>query len=73
MDPYENLANAIIISAARDYRRTLKRLRHRPNAALWLYEKKSIEDFFFSEYFSALTTADPEKIITRIQLEEDYI
>ena len=73
VDQYELLAEKIILKAVKDYRRALKRLQKHTNDSWWLYQKKDIEEFFRSEYFSALTPADPEKIITRIQLEEDYI
>lgn len=61
MNPYENLANAIIIQAANDYLHAIE-----PT------EITSIEKFFRSEYFSALTSVDPERLIKRLQEERKY-
>ena len=33
-DPYQNLANAIVLSAVKDYRDALKRLNKKPNNKL---------------------------------------
>ena len=69
MDSYENLANAIVIQAAKDYRLALKRLRHHPydrDAALM---KSECESFFHSGWFGALTSIDPGILIHRLQSE----
>lgn len=62
-DPYENLANAIVAVAADDYRTALKE----KNETL----KKSLEDFFFSDWYKVLTNIKPEFLIKMLQLESD--
>lgn len=59
MDPYENLANAIIVQACKDYRLT-------ENKAVL----KEIENFFHSELFSVLTSLDPDLLITELRKEK---
>ena len=59
-DPYESLANAIILQAAKDYRNALKRLKKHPNREIDLYMKQEVEQFFRSDWYSCLTTVDPE-------------
>jgi hypothetical protein len=61
VDPYENLANAIIMQAVKDYRNTTS-----PS------EIKSIERFFRSDLFSALTSVDPEFLIKRLREERKH-
>ena len=58
-DPYENLANAIILQAVKDYR-------------LHDDEKElaSIERFFRSGWFSVLTSINPEMLISKLRKEK---
>lgn len=44
-DPYENLANAIIIQAANDYVAALRKIRKNPNNKAALHDAMSIENF----------------------------
>ena len=57
--PYENLANAIILQAVKDYR-------------LHDDEKElvSIERFFRSGWFSTLTSINPEMLISKLRKEK---
>jgi len=57
--PYENLANAIIEQAVKDYR----------NAEI-SQSKSAIIRFFRSDYFRALTDLDPEMLIEKLKKEE---
>lgn len=68
-DPYQNLANEIVLSAVKDYRRVLKKLKHYPNYEDALHEKASCERFFRSSWFGVLTSVDPEMLITKLQQE----
>ena len=65
MNPYENLANAIVLQAVKDYRKALKY----PNSRMALCECRSIERFFRSGWFSVLTNIDPEVLITKLKAE----
>lgn len=69
MEAYEKLANAIVILAAKDYRRTLRKFyRNRSNPDV-LSEKYKLERFFKSEWFGVLTAVDPEMLMRRLQEE----
>ncbi len=66
---YENLANAIILQAVKDYRsalNTLKKHRCDRNAE---HERRSMERFFRSDWFKVLTDADGERIIRGLKEE----
>lgn len=61
MEAYENLANAIICSAADDYR---KALRYSDEES-----QKSLEDFFYSGWFNILTDVEPKKLLSMLRDE----
>lgn len=69
LTPYENLANAIVLSAVRDYRMALKKLRKNPRNTAAEGDKDSSERFFRSKWFSTLTRVDPEYLIRRLNEE----
>ena len=69
MGGYEKLANAIIIQAAKDYRVALRRLRRKPGNKEARSEKESIERFFRSDWFRALTEVDGEMLIRKLNEE----
>ena len=53
-DPYRTLANAIIVQAAKDYRKALRQLRRNPRYETARNEKNDVERFFHSEWFHYL-------------------
>ena len=63
---YQNLANAIILQAVKDYREVLQRWDFRPNKKAYIDEKKELERFFHSNWFSTLTNLDPEVLINKL-------
>lgn len=69
ISPYENLANAIILSAVADYREVLQRWQQHPQKESYLAEKAMLERFFRSEWFSVLTSLDPEVLISKLVQE----
>ena len=64
---YENLANAIIVQAAEDYRRLLKRAKKNPANREALDEALQIERFFRSGWYQRLTNVDGEFRICKLQ------
>ena len=60
---YENLANAIILQAVRDYRTALKCLNMNPKNKNAQHDRTEIERFFRSQWYSALTSVDGEMLI----------
>lgn len=69
MDPYEKLANAIVLEAVKDYRKALKKLSKYPNNTDALTEKDSCERFFRSKWYGELTSVDGEMLIRKLQEE----
>lgn len=61
MTPYENLANAIILKAVKDYRRASSKR-----------TMEEIERFFRSGWFQVLTKIDGEMLIRELRKEKDY-
>lgn len=59
MNAYDELANAIVLQAVRDYRLHSNR-----------NELARLEEFFRSGWFSSLTSLDPELLIARLQEEK---
>ena len=59
MTPYEELANAIVLQAVKDYRL------HDDEQEL-----ASIERFFRSDWFGVLTNINPEILITKLRKEK---
>lgn len=67
--PYENLANAIIIIAAGDYRQARYKLCINPNDWKALSTIREVERFFCSEWYDVLTTVDGRYILNRLHAE----
>lgn len=68
---YENLANAIVLQAVKDYRMALKSLKATPRNRTAMADKEEIERFFRSGWFSVLTSVDGEMLIRSLQMEVD--
>lgn len=68
-DPYEHLANAIILSAVSDYRAALKRVKRNQGSKTAMDEVLRIEKFFRSPWYQRLTSVDGEFLIRRLQDE----
>ena len=68
-DPYERLANAIVLQAVADYRVALKKIKAHPKNREAISEALEIEKFFRSGWYSQLTDVDGEYLIRRIQDE----
>ena len=69
LNPYEELANAIVLQAVRDYREAVKKLsRGRKNRDAQATKEECLR-FFRSKLFSLLTDLDPEFLIRRLDEE----
>lgn len=68
-DPYENLANAIVLQAVADYRTVLKKIKAHPKNRAAIDEALEIERFFRSQWYSQLTSVDGEYLISKLQEE----
>lgn len=69
MDPYQNLANAIVLQAVRDYRSAMRRLRKNPQNREAKEERDSLLRFFHSRWYSCLTDVNPEYLLERLDKE----
>ena len=68
-DPYEQLANAIILQAVKDYRDALKKLKKRPRYDPAKDMVSEVERFFRSDWYRELTSVDGEILIKKLQAE----
>ena len=69
LDPYQELANAIVVMAAKDYRHAL-RIQHRdPDSQAARIKIDEIERFFRSEWYRLLTDVDGEMLIKKLREE----
>jgi len=69
-DPYENLANAIILQAVKDYREARRKLKKRKKNEEAKLMAEGCESFFRSDWFKALTSIDGEMLLKKLQEEE---
>lgn len=64
---FEDLSIAIVVQAAKDYRKVLRKLENDPFNVYLLIEKVEIEKFFRSQWYECLTTVDGNMILRRLQ------
>ena len=69
INPYEGLANGIILQAVKDYRSTIRKLsKGRKNQAAEQMKGENLR-FFRSPWFKALTDVDAEFLIRKLDEE----
>lgn len=68
-DPYERLANAIVLQAVSDYRTALKKIKAHPKNRQAIDEALEIEKFFRSGWYQMITSVDGEFLIRKLQEE----
>lgn len=69
-DGYQNLANAIVLQAVRDFRRCAKVVKRRgygSNEAV--KEMREIVEFIKSPWFKTLTSIDPDYLLEKLKEE----
>ena len=69
INPYENLANAIVVQAAKDYLTALKKLKKDPNDEQSVYTRDDCERFFRSPWYRGLTKVDGEYLMRKLRKE----
>ena len=72
MENFENLANAIVLQAVKDYRKTLKLCMEHPNYDKFKDGREEIETFFRSDWYKNLTELDGEWLIEKIREDVGY-
>lgn len=68
-DPYEDLANAIVLLAVKDYRDALKKLMKYPRHESAKHTKAEVERFLRSDWYRELTAVEPEIILRKLKEE----
>ena len=68
-DPYENLANAVVSVAAKDYLAALKKVKRKATNKDAMQETMDLERFFHSAWYAQLTSVDPDYLIRRLRNE----
>lgn len=69
-NPYETLANAVILQAVRDYRMARKKRKTHPKNKDAKLMIEDCERFFRSDWFGELTTLDGQILLRKLQEEE---
>ena len=69
LDPYEELANAIVEQAAKDYREMRRKLKKNPNDMVVRGQMGEVVKFFHSRWFGILTDANPDYILEQLKEE----
>lgn len=68
-DGYENLANAIVLQAVKDWRKAVKTLKKRPRYQAAKQMRDECEGFFLSDWFEELTSVDGSVILRKLKQE----
>ena len=68
-NPYEQLANAIVLQAVSDYRRALRKVKKNPKNREAIEDTLQLEKFFRSEWYQVLTSVDGEYLIEKLREE----
>ncbi len=70
-DAYEDLANAIVLQAVKDWRKAIKTLKKRPRYEAAKQMRDDCERFFLSDWFEELTSVDGSIILRKLKQEEN--
>mgnify|MGYP001165872357 CR=1 FL=1 len=66
-EAYENLANAIVLSAVDDYKSALIRQKRNPDSTSAAEDVKRLEKFFYSDWYEVLTDLDASYLIRKMK------
>lgn len=66
-DPYEKLANTIIVQASKDYMTNLRKKKRNPGSASADHDIRECEQFFRSSWYQVLTSVDGEYLIAKLR------
>lgn len=71
MRRWENLANAIIVKAAKDYRTAYRGIKRNPKNTRATAELRELVRFFTSPWYSELTDVDGEYLVRKLNESVD--
>ncbi len=69
MDPYEELVNAVILLAVKDWRSAVRMLKRKPDNDLAWQTKRECARFFRSRWFGRLTRLDGSLLLEKLEKE----
>ena len=69
MNPYENLANAVVLQAVKDYRDAARKLSRGKKNIMAEQRKTECETFFKSHYFNVFTDLDGNALLSQLEKE----
>lgn len=68
---YEELANAVIVQAAKDWRKAVRTLKKHPQYRTANQMRAECECFFKSEWFMVLTNVEGSYLLGKLKKEEN--
>ena len=71
MEGYQELANAVVMQAVKDWRAAVRTLKKRSRHEKAKKLKAECERFFKSDWFKALTDVDGNMILRKLKREEN--
>jgi hypothetical protein len=71
MNPYEKIANAIVLQAVKDWRHAMVLIHRHPNSIEGQRLKHETEKFFQSKWFDFLTSIDGNALLQKLNEEVD--
>lgn len=69
--PIQNLANAIVLQAAKDYIQAERDMKRRSRVRSACARKRNLEQFFRSGWYSLLTDTDPMMLIEKLKSRKE--
>ena len=69
MNPYENLANAVVLQAVKDYRDAAGKLSRGKKNIMAEQRKTECVTFFKSQYFNVFTDLDGNALLSQLEKE----
>jgi len=69
LDPWERLANAVVLRAVDDYRIAARKLKRDPGNGTAETDIRRLNRFFRSQWFEELTNVDGRLLLSRLQKE----
>ena len=66
---YQALANAVVVQAAKDYKKALRTIKKHPGSRGAMAEARKLEKFFHSSWYCVLTDVNPDYLINRLRRE----
>ena len=69
MNPYESLANAVVLQAVKDYRDAAGKLSRGKKNIMAEQRKTECETFFKSQYFNVFTDLDGNALLSQLDKE----